>query len=489
MTEVPQDERRPLLQEGHHGFTDVHEEQATELGVTPFSNTTAVAVCLNYIIGTGCFGLPFAFTSTGLGLTSILLLAGGGFAFISLNYTLEVIARGEGVSAALENRSNVPVHEMTYRKFGFTGLSSLFSGPALQNTTQFVMTAYAMGTLWLYASIFSSSVSAIFFTYVLHDECDVYASIHSNRCEASYFVCMAIFACIVITLGLQDLGDQALVQKMLSAYRVVAFFVMVITLIIKLSFDSKEEVADRVEEIGLFDFNRFAMGFGPCMLAITCQYNIPDAIQPLTDKHQARRVTFIALFTSVVLYYVLGVLGALAFEHVNPLVTLNWNDYTACGGGWDKCPLNHTAIVVQLIVMLFPVVNVTSAYPMVSITLGDNMMGLLPHELSEKFGSSNIKTISRLLCLVPPLVLATFFKKIEIIFTLSGMFGFVLSLILPCSLQLVSIDYCVEKFGTLQSSVTPYTVQFISGKAMTTFMFVISILLTLTAVGTFFMSS
>ncbi|KNC81931.1 hypothetical protein SARC_05781 [Sphaeroforma arctica JP610] len=469
-----------------NGSKDPLEAQAKELGVTPFQKGTAVAVCLNYIIGTGCFGLPYAFTATGLGLTSLLLLVGSVCAFISLNYTLEIVTRGEGATSAEEERSSEPVMEMSYRKFGFTTLAYKFSGSTLQNITQLVMTCYAMGTLWLYSSIFSSSVSAIFFSYVLHTECDVYAPIHSNRCEASYYVCMAIFATIVITLGLQDLGDQAVVQKLLSLYRVVAFVIMITTLIVKIAVNPNF-VPHRVDDIGYFDWKKFALGFGPCMLAITCQYNIPDVIQPLQDKRAAKQVTFIALFASVVLYFALGLLGALAFEHVNPLVTLNWNDYTACGDGWEPCPRNYFANAIQLIVMLFPVVNVTSSYPLVSITLGDNIMGMLPAAWSEKYGAGNVKTGSRLVCLVPPLILATFFKKIEIIFTLSGMFGFVLSLVLPCALQVASLDYCTRTFGNIKSSITPYSVDIISERKFSNVMFWVSTVITGVAVVTFFL--
>jgi hypothetical protein len=35
--------------------------EARELGVTTYDSVTACAITLNYIIGTGCFGLPMAF--------------------------------------------------------------------------------------------------------------------------------------------------------------------------------------------------------------------------------------------------------------------------------------------------------------------------------------------------------------------------------------------------------------------------------------------
>eukprot|EP00954_Amorphochlora_amoebiformis_P016785 1314855-Amorphochlora_amoeboformis.AAC.1 len=81
---------------------DAAEEEAALVGLKPYGSTKALAMCMNYIIGTGCFGLPIAFVQAGLGLTTILILCGCGLSLISMNYTLEFMARANGVTKSRE---------------------------------------------------------------------------------------------------------------------------------------------------------------------------------------------------------------------------------------------------------------------------------------------------------------------------------------------------------------------------------------------------
>ena len=134
--------------------------EASLYGVKPFNSTLATAICLNYIIGTGCFGLPYAFTQAGLVLTSGVLLVGGLFATLAMNYTLEFMARAEGKSArqrvaAVSRLSHyrlstlglascrpgeMPQHRIGYRKFDFSKIGELFQGAKGRSLIQFAIT-------------------------------------------------------------------------------------------------------------------------------------------------------------------------------------------------------------------------------------------------------------------------------------------------------------------------------------------------------------
>lgn len=115
--------------------------EARELGVTTYDSVTACAITLNYIIGTGCFGLPMAFyqvritlmytvchcsyglhyrlvvyrlfgrplvvmvtrtlyTQGGLVFGTLLLVLGCLVMFVSATYVLENMARTRGILMA-----------------------------------------------------------------------------------------------------------------------------------------------------------------------------------------------------------------------------------------------------------------------------------------------------------------------------------------------------------------------------------------------------
>ncbi|POM57945.1 Hypothetical protein PHPALM_15242, partial [Phytophthora palmivora] len=44
--------------------------------VKPYGPAVTLAMALNYVIGTGCFGLPYAFMEGGIGLALTLMVVG-----------------------------------------------------------------------------------------------------------------------------------------------------------------------------------------------------------------------------------------------------------------------------------------------------------------------------------------------------------------------------------------------------------------------------
>jgi hypothetical protein len=255
---------------------------------------------------------------------------------------------------------------------------------------------------------------------------------------------MAVFAVIILILSAMDVGDQARVQSVLFGYKGVATALMAVTLILKLMADGFDAVSSRYRNIGLFNFSGFAVGFAPSILGLGAAYNLPDIIQPLQKKSEASFVVFWSFTICMLGYLLLGILGALSFDEVNPLVTLNWYEFTGCGKtGWSSCSdgseRSWIGALVQLIVLLYPVLNALAAFPLVCVTMGDNWKHLLPHKLH---GIKWVSTLLRLVAAMLPVTLAFIFKKLDLIFIVSGLGGFLLNLIGPASLQLSSIRTC-----------------------------------------------
>ncbi|KAF1779632.1 Amino acid transporter, transmembrane domain [Phytophthora cactorum] len=389
------------------------------MNVKPYGPAVTLAMALNYVIGTGCFGLPYAFMEGGIVLALILMIVGVLGSLITMNYTLESLARAEGVCAA--TGGGAPRHRITYRKFEFATIAEMFVGRLGKAAVQLVMGSYCIGSLWSYASVFSSSTASLFFSYVLGESCDVYGDDPSSGCLEGYYVFMAIFSAIVLSMVLMDISDQALVQKFLSVY----------------PSDGSEAVASRYAAIGTVNWGNFGKAFGPTLLALNCQYNMPDALQPLDPKSKARFVAFAALLIAGTCYLLVGLLGALSFDKINPLATLMWSSYTGCGNGWEECEhSNPVGIIVQLIILLFPVINVVSAYPMVGVTVGDNMLMSFPSHLTDRFGEK----ITRM----PPILFAVVFKRLDFIFAIAG------------------LRYCQQVWGFPGAAITEFTEPIVS---------------------------
>ncbi|EQC35976.1 hypothetical protein SDRG_06718 [Saprolegnia diclina VS20] len=471
------------LAKGQH-YPSLDPTDASAMGVKTFGSVVAVALTLNFMVGTGCFGLPFAFSVAGIGLTSIFLIVGFLGALLTMNYTLEAMARSEGVLSS----EDPPVNRLTYRKTEFSTMSELFAGKAGYIVVQTVLIFYCMGTLWAYASIFASSVASVFQTFVLGNVCDVYAANASSGCLESYYAFMALFAVMSIVLVLMDLGDQASIQKVLSGYRLLAFGIMLSTIAFKLSVDGADAISTRLAARAHWAFNwqSFGAGFGPTLLALNCQYNMPSALQPLELSHKghARRITYVSMTMAAFCYFFLGLLGALAFDEVNPLASLMWSSFSGCGNGWSTCPSGQPTLfgsLVHLMVVMFPVVNVTSSFPMIGHTVGGNILTSLPKSITAPLGPAGARDLSRLAAVIPPLLFATIFKKLDAIFTYAGFLGFGLGLIIPAWLQVAGIKHFRSTFRNIEAEKTPFSVPVLSSLAFSTVFLGLTFLVTFVA--------
>lgn len=353
----------------------------------------------------------------------------------------------------------MPRNHITFEKQSFSAIAYRFGGHAAQTGVQLSVLTYCLGSLWSYASVFSSSGSSLFFSYVWHEPCDVYGTEVSRHCAESYDVFMVLFGVIVISLSLKNIADQVGVQQFLTLYRIFAFGLMFVTMGAKMYAEGSAVVLARLTPLMGFNWGKFGKGFGPLFLALTFQYNLPDAIQALGAKKEAQRVTTVASVVSVVLYLMLAIMGAAAFDNVNPLISLNWHEFSGCGeGGWQPC-VGHKSFMgfaIQTSVMIFPIFAVVSAFPMVTITMADNLLSAVPEACFRRYTVGTISSWVRLCCAVPPLIFAVLFKRLDTILTVAGLFGFILSYVVPGGLQALSVRYCRNRWGET-GVLTPYT--------------------------------
>lgn len=420
------------------GETTVLLAKPTELRT--YSKTGAYAVVLNFIIGTGCFGLPYAFAEAGIVLTALFLTCGALLATVTATFTLETMARAQGLATG--------EHGLAWRKYDFTSLGRILGGSP--HAIQAAIVWYCVGALWSFGTVFGSTVASV----LTGDEtCD-----DNGECQY-YGAALVAYACLVLPLTLRNLGDQALVQTTLFWYRIVALVVMVLTLSLRVA---SRGVVGRHSNV-VVGWRDAGLGFGLAS-RFNCHFNLPDALQPLDDKRAATGIVYSAILLAAAFYVAFGTLGALAFDPPRPLATLNWDTFTACGpDGWGPpCGRPLIAALVRYVVLFFPVVNVTSAYPLVAQTAAENLIAtLVPQDQRD---NAYIRACFRFLTAAPPLLLALFFRRLAVIFSIAGLLGFLLGLCIPCWFQLASLRACQTKWPHLtldDAATTPFAVPWI----------------------------
>ena len=357
------------------------------------SSSTAFALTVNYIVGTGAFGLPYGVMRAGTVLSFACLAGFAVLSSICLCYVIETMARAGGIIEAEKGKlrgvvstghkpdesdplllaaPHAPtgqyVAHIGYSKLDFSLLAQLFGGRPAYAFVHVVMMLYSQCALWAYAAVFASSVDSIVFQYVLGESCNIYVN-PSWGCSAGYTVCVLVFAVIVTYLSLQEVGDQAVMQQLLTGYRFAAFLAMIATCAIAFfhrnRFDAHAaQSAPTFASLPAVQWSGFGLIFCTTAVSFDVHWNVADVLLPLRDKRSALRIALSALMCSAAFYTVIALVCALEFgPSTFPLVTLNWNGYTGRGGGWQEGPMSGGSLFVKLFIILFPVCNQCSVYP------------------------------------------------------------------------------------------------------------------------------
>eukprot|EP01106_Pelomyxa_sp_JSP_P000185 TRINITY_DN1023_c0_g1_i2.p1 TRINITY_DN1023_c0_g1~~TRINITY_DN1023_c0_g1_i2.p1 ORF type:complete len:294 (+),score=80.66 TRINITY_DN1023_c0_g1_i2:64-945(+) len=266
----------------------------------------------------------------------------------------------------------------------------------------------------------------------------------------------------------------------LTVYRFVGFGIMVLTVIVaaavsgpmpppphtlsasaSASASSSASAAWNPKDAWGFHPAGFAILVTSCAYAYTVHYNMPDALTPVRRKAHLGRIMFAGLGTSMIFFLLLGILCAYFFNgNVDPLVILNWETYTGRGGGWDAGSKTWFGWLIFTVIILYPVLNLISVYPLIAISLASNIFHLFPKRFTEKYPRLT-KYTSRVCAAAPPVVLGTAFGNLDLIFMYTGLFAFFIQFFIPAVMWELSRWRIEKEFGK-GSSNTEYSTRLTS---------------------------
>jgi amino acid permease len=438
-------------------------------GGTTYSGIVGYAVTINFIIGAGVLGLPYAFYMAGVPLTLITLGFFSFFLVLGCWWVLEILARAQGVGEAGVGDGDgdvQPVNRIVaFTKVSYTQFCGVFGGPAGKACAQLVVVCYCYGALWAYVATFSSSLAMVVFEFAVPTErCNIYRN-PSAACQNTYYASVAFYALLVVPLSLMEITEQQVLQLVLTFYRFLAFALMLATVCVSLAVDGPMPSTAPPGEPSLWSLKwaGFGLMFPSAAVALCVHYNLPDALTPCRAKSHLRLIVTGAQLTALFFYVAIGALCAIHFNPPDPLITLNWQSFTGRGGGWGKGPARWWAVLIQMTIVLFPVIDLVNVFPLVVVTLSSNLTTFFhPTNKFWRFvpiigASARGKHVFvRLLAAVLPLIAGATMGKLDKIFTVTGMFGFAIEFVIPTIFQYLSVRYMVARWGP-GAAATPYS--------------------------------
>lgn len=235
------------------------------------------------------------------------------------------------------------------RKFELSELCEMFVGKWLKCAYLVVLLVFTFLVSPGYASIAASAwaVNIPLHTTVF-DECtdtDFNEHILPDRlsCRSTYWLCLCLFACIVVPLSLIEPKEQTSIQVLFGVLRFGVFFAMALHSIVMLissgcsqQYNEEEQNCtntsfldssgnSKVSSLTHFDWKNWLRGIPLFVFSVLMHQAIPSLTHPVKQKNLLRGYFNAVYITAGAIYLLLGIIVALCFqETVNESAILNW---------------------------------------------------------------------------------------------------------------------------------------------------------------------
>jgi amino acid permease len=429
-----------------------------------FSFVVTLAFCMNYIIGSGFLTIPYAFAQVGctLGVAGLSLLTF--FAISAASFIVETMARADylrehvldGQSArslSREARAMLQLRGHSYQSIAtaddvkrresfeldngaqdcrllsvkhrteMTELCKRFLGSFGLYVYALLISLYLYGTLWAFSTVFANSFYSVF--------------------GVRYWVFLLAFAGIVVPCTMLELKEQVTWQMFMAVWRVITLSVMIVTVIIAHVFHAdafrgfeRNETEDFFKQV---TFSKIHILLPIVTYANIFHHSIPAISQPVADKSQAGNIFTSALCVCYLAYLSIGLIIPWYFDGSEKASSnLMWASYVGSSNPSSMGKIG--ASIISKLVVLFPALDVASAYPLNAITLGNNLMSLvypgIEANSSEDSDDSSrrvkyTKYAFRAVASGPPIVAAFFISDLGLVTSYTGLCGFAIAYIFP----------------------------------------------------------
>lgn len=348
---------------------------------------------INYILGVGCLGIPYAFARAGFVLCSTILLAVTVCSYMTVMWVAESgrryemqkrsVGKDEVTSEAtslLNNPGSKTPETSSFRRYEVIDLVSHYLGPIHKFIYQVSLLFLMYVGLLAYTQVFCGSISALIW----------------GEQDGPMGVSQLIFALMVIPLSCMELDEQVSIQSLMAGARFVAIFIMVAGSLFALFIDNSGE-----HKVGIAPrshppywaspdpkgchmsyvacFSGFGVAFSTSLFSQLFQHSVPGLLRPLRVQPQllskAPRVFGASLVTTFTFYLFLGTSAASYFgTDTKSSVNLNFANFYF---GFDKDATSPWLLrllhVASSIVVIFPALDTISVFPLIANTLGNNL--------------------------------------------------------------------------------------------------------------------
>jgi hypothetical protein len=325
----------------------------------------------------------------------------------------------EGTPLTIQSNNFYTLNE----KFEMGEMSKMFFSPVGAMAFFVFISVYLFGDMSIYSAVVSSTMrdvmcdknftnnATINATELLNLPCwsgyDV-TRFHAYRmCQVTFTLCMAPWIFF-------NLSKTKHLQFVTLSFRVIAFTIMIGIATYRIIFP--EDPANRPNPIE-YNFTTVPFLIGSLVYAFMSQHSLPSILVPIQEKHKIYKIVTIDYILITLLYLTLALTGIFAFTNLDDLYTIN---FIPSDGSKQSLIFKF----VEYFLALFPVLTLTTTFPIVAITLRNNLQTLFVDKSQIEAQNFFVRRmLFPLMAIIPPFIITFNTENVASLVSFTGCFA------------------------------------------------------------------
>lgn len=252
-----------------------------------------------------------------------------------------------------------------------------------------------------------------------------------------YRGCLMFFFSLMGPWVFFNVSKTKYLQFMTLSFRWISFAIMIFIACHRIIFPPAGEIMPHPIEA---NFSKIPILIGSLVYAFMCQHSLPSILVPIKDKNKIARILSMDFFLIAALYLILALTGVFAFAHLETIYTLNF------------IPKGNEEVFyegVDYFLSLYPILTMTTSFPLVAITLRNNLQTLFVEK--HQFETRNFfirRMIFPLCAIIPPIMITFNTENVESLVKYTGGYGgVVIQYIIPVALVFYARRTCRSILG------------------------------------------
>ncbi|XP_015675342.1 transmembrane protein 104 [Protobothrops mucrosquamatus] len=419
-----------------------------------YSPYVGLIYMFNLIVGTGALTMPKAFATAGWLVSLILIMFLGFMSYMTTTFVMEAMAAAnaqlhlkrmekhkednndeDSSSEVSDSEVHPDVYErsetrpiLSVQKRGAPNIfeitervemgqmASMFFNKVGVNLFYFCLIIYLYGDLAIYAAAVPVSLMQVTCTMTGNHSCSVEDGTKYNDTDKcwgpirridAYRIYLAVFTLLLGPFTFFNVQKTKYLQIMTSLMRWLAFIIMIIVALLRISKGQGEGHPPLAQLSGVRNL------FGVCVYSFMCQHSLPSLITPISQKKHVNKLVLLDYVLILGFYSLLSFTAIYCFRNgtLMDMYTLNFTN----------CDIVNIAFI-RYFLGLFPVFTISTNFPIIAVTLRNNWKTLFHRE-----GGTYPWVVDRIffpvITLIPPIVVAFCTHDLESLVGITGAYA------------------------------------------------------------------